>query len=254
MKNQSYLTISIDDGHVTDLRAAELLQKLGLRATFYIPACNQERAVMSPSQIRQIAANFEVGSHSLHHRPLTHLSKQEAMLEINNGKEWLENLVGGAVIAFCYPQGKFDSGTIKLVKQAGFLGARTCMLNLSSFPKNPMLWGVSTQAYSHSVALQIRHALLEKNFHGVSSFVRIHRLARDWAKHFSHCVDFVERYGGVAHLYFHSWEIDELNQWSKLENVLESISKRHKLMRVSNGELFQLWHMRRRIVEKQSAR
>jgi peptidoglycan/xylan/chitin deacetylase (PgdA/CDA1 family) len=248
MKNQSYLTISIDDGHLTDLRAAELLQKLGLKATFYIPARNQERELMSTAQIRQIAANFEVGSHSLNHRPLTSLPKQEAELEINSGKKWLEDLIGQEVIAFCYPQGKFHSGTIELVKQAGFLGARTCMFNLSSFPINPFLWGVSTHAYSHSIAIQIRHALLEKNFQGISNFVFIHKLAQDWPKHFSYAVDFVEKYGGVAHLYFHSWEIEELNQWNKLENVLGSISKRHKLMRVTNGKLFQLWHTSQSIV------
>jgi len=248
MEKQSYLTISIDDGHPTDLRTAELLQKLGLKATFYIPARNSERTVMSPNEIREIAQHFEAGSHTLNHKPLKHLLDREAHLEINNGKKWLEDVLGKDVVAFCYPQGKFHSGIIKHVQQAGFLGARTCMFNLNSFPQNPFLWGVSTHGYSHSVAIQIRHALLEGNFRGLLNFIAVHRLSQDWVEHFGYGIDFVEKHGGVAHLYFHSWEIEEYNQWAKLENLLKSVSKNSNLLFKTNGELFKLYNQE--LVEK----
>src|SRR5262245_54525071 len=101
MKNQSYLTISVDDGHPTDLIAAELLGKFGLKATFYMPVRNPEREVMSANQIREIGKNFEVGSHGLNHRSLNRLSDEEASSEINRGKKWLENVIGKNIIAFC---------------------------------------------------------------------------------------------------------------------------------------------------------
>ena len=58
----TYLTFSIDDGHPKDLETADLLSKYGLKATFYIPATNPERPVMSASQIRTVAQTFEVGA------------------------------------------------------------------------------------------------------------------------------------------------------------------------------------------------
>src|SRR5262249_55605796 len=171
-----------------------------------------------------------------------YLSDQEASAEIDGGKKWLEDIIGKEVVAFCYPDGKFHSGTTKLVKQAGFLGARTCQFNLNGFPHDPFLWGVSTQGYSHSVSVQIRHALFERNFRGISNFIVTHKLSRDWPEHFRYAVDYVEKYGGIAHLYFHSWEIDEQGQWPKLKGLLEHLAKNTKLIRVMNGELFQLWH------------
>lgn len=244
MSNQAYLTISVDDGHPTDVHSAELLQEFGLKATFYIPARNAEREVMSVARIQEIARYFEVGSHTFNHKPLRNLPDEEARAEINNGKRWLEDVAGAAVAAFCYPRGKFHSGSIKLVREAGFLGARTCRLNLHSFPKNPFLWGVSTHAYSHSAAIQIRHALLESNFEGLCNFVFTHKLAQHWPEHFEHAVDSVEKHGGVAHLYFHSWEIEEQGQWNDLKQILKHISQRKNLVRLTNGDLFKLWHPR----------
>ena len=92
------------------------------------------------------------------------------------------------------------------------------------------------------MATQIRHALFEGNFRGVSNFALIHRCAQDWANHFSYAVNFVEQNGGVAHLYFHSWEIEERGHWRKLESLLKYVAERNDLVRVTNGEIFRRWH------------
>ena len=241
MSDSGYLTISVDDGHPTDFKSAEILARYALKATFYIPARNPERQVMTANQIREIARTFEMGSHTLNHRPLKHASREVARAEIGDGKKWLEDVTGKDAVAFCYPQGKFNAATVELVRQAGFRGARTCMFNLCGYPGNPFLCGVSTHAYSHSIATQIRHALLERNFRGVSNFALIHRFEQDWAKHFLNAVEFVEQHGGVAHLYFHSWEIEQHGQWAKLGKLLKQIACRKTLVRISNGDLFALW-------------
>jgi peptidoglycan-N-acetylglucosamine deacetylase len=239
-----FLTISIDDGDVTDLRTADLLTKYGLKATFYIPAHNPERPVMSPSQVRQLATDFEVGAHTLNHVPLKSVPDSEAWLEILQGKEWLEDTLGAPAISFCYPQGKFNRSTPALVKKAGFLGARTCLFNLHTFPRNPFLWGLSTHAFCHSKWIQFRHAVLEGNFAGIVNFAAVYNGSTDWQQHFFCALHHVEQYGGIAHLYLHSWEIDELGQWGRLEAVFAAISRRDCFCKVTNGELFQLWRNR----------
>jgi peptidoglycan/xylan/chitin deacetylase (PgdA/CDA1 family) len=236
-----FVTISIDDGDVTDFRTAELLNKYGLKATFYIPARNPERPVMSTSQVRELATQFEVGAHTLNHAPLKSLSDKDAWLEIRQGKEWLEDTIGAPAVSFCYPQGKFNRSTPALVKKAGFVGARTCLFNLHSFPRDPFLWGLSTHAYSHSRMIQVRHAALEGNFAGILNFVTIYNGTTDWLQHFLYALDYVEQHAGIAHLYLHSWEIDELGQWERLEAVFAAISRHSGFSKLTNGALFELW-------------
>lgn len=245
MKNPSYVTISIDDGHPTDLRTAELLEKYGLKATFYIPATNGERPVMSRAEIQQLGEQFEIGAHTMNHIALKSLDSEQARTEINDGKKWLEDLLGTAVSSFCYPRGKFDARVVAMVEEAGFAGARTCWFNVNGFPKNPFVWGVSTHASPHSPLIQVRHALLERNFAGAVNYFRVFKASRDWEVHFSHSLEYVSRNGGIAHLYLHSWEIENFGHWAKLESVFRAIDANSRLTRMSNGELYQLWKVQR---------
>jgi peptidoglycan/xylan/chitin deacetylase (PgdA/CDA1 family) len=237
-----YLTISVDDGSPLDSRVADLLNKYGLQATFYIPASNPERPVMEPSQIRELSQRFEIGGHTYHHAGLKSLPPEKAWAEIYDGKKWLEDLLGHSAVSFCYPQGKFNRSTPGLVKKAGFLGARTCLFNLNSFPRDPFLWGLSTHAYSHSRLIQLRHAAIEGNFAGMLNFLHTYNGTTDWQRHFFYALEHVERYGGIAHLYLHGWEIEETGQWDQLETVLAATSQRPGFSRVTNGGLFQLWN------------
>ena len=239
-----YITISVDDGYPLDSRVADLLNKYGLQATFYIPASNPERPVMAPNQIRELSRQFEIGGHTYHHAGLKALPEDKAFAEICDGKKWLEDLLGQPVISFCYPQGKFNSSTPGFVKKAGFLGARTCLFNLHSFPRDPFLWGLSTHACYHSRLIQLRHAAIEGNFAGMVNFLRTYNGATDWRQHFFYALEHVERYGGIAHLYLHSWEIDQLGQWDQLEAVFAETSQRGDFSKVTNGALFRLWETR----------
>lgn len=236
-----YLTISVDDGHETDFRTAELLSKYQLQATFYIPATNPERPVISKTQVHELSGSFEIGAHTVSHHPLHAMPDSQAWEEIVGGKKWLEDTTGKSPSSFCYPRGKFNGSTPGLVKKAGFLGARTCYYNLHSFPQDPFRWGVSTQAFSHSKAIQVRHALLERNFEGLLNYALIYKGATDWQEHFMHSVAYVEQHGGIAHLYLHSWEIDDQRNWKELESTFAAISTRENFRAVTNGELFQLW-------------
>lgn len=236
-----FVTISVDDGHPTDLRTADLLDKYGLAATFYVPATNPERPVMSTAQIREISKRFEVGGHTMNHVPLKFLPQARAWSEVNGGKTWLEDVLGRRVISFCYPRGKFNVRTAALVKQAGFIGARTCLLNLCDFPRNPFYWGVSTHAAPKSKIIELRHALLEKNFKGAWNYSHIFKGSTIWQSHFLSALDHVEAHEGIAHLYLHSWEIDKTNGWQTLESIFKSIHERESLSRVSNGSLFEMW-------------
>lgn len=234
---RGYLTVSVDDGHPLDERTAELLSRYGIRATFYVPATNRERPVLEPRALREIGSSFEIGGHTFHHVPLPRLAFATMVEEVRDGKAWCEDVLGHATSSFCYPLGKVDRRAVRAVCGAGYTIARTCRLNHTHMPKDPYRIGVSTQAFDHPMSVQLRHALVEGNLRGMVAFATMAGMATSWPRHFLRAVDWVQRHGGVAHLYLHSWEIDERHDWTDLDHVLREISDRTDLRRVTNGEL-----------------
>lgn len=89
MTGQPYLTISVDDGSVSDMRAADLLEKYGLKATFYIPATNWERPVLPAEQVRTLSTGFEIGAHTYGHVALHKLSPVQVRAELEGAKTGL---------------------------------------------------------------------------------------------------------------------------------------------------------------------
>jgi peptidoglycan/xylan/chitin deacetylase (PgdA/CDA1 family) len=244
---ERYVTISVDDGHPSDLRTVDLLNKYGLKATFYIPGVNDERTLMSPSQIREIDRQFEVGSHCMNHVRLTWLSPEKARQEIFDGKKFSEDTLGHEVISFCYPGGKFNRRLAAQVEEAGFLAARTCRYFVNRFPTDPFRWDISTYANSYPAHVNVRHCLLEHNFAGAYQYLTTFKARTSWASQFICALEDVSRNGGMAHLYFHSWEIDENGEWGELEQVFKAIAQ-YPLMPVTNGYLYRRWHERLKLV------
>lgn len=238
---EKYVTLSVDDGHPTDLRTVDLLHKYGLTATFYVPGANEERIVMDAAQVRDIDRQFEVGSHTLNHIRLTKLSPQRAMQEIVDGKKFSEDTLGHEVISFCYPGGKFNRRIEAQVAEAGFLAGRTCRYFLNDYPKNPFSWDISTYANTYPAYVQVRHCLLEYNFVGAYKYVTTFKSRVPWVAQFICALEDVSRNGGMAHLYFHSWEIDQNGEWDKLETLFKAIVQ-YPLKPVTNGFLYRRWH------------
>jgi peptidoglycan/xylan/chitin deacetylase (PgdA/CDA1 family) len=193
--HEGFVTVSVDDGHPSDLRAAELLARLDYSATFYVPARNAERQVMDVTGVQRLAESFELGAHTYNHLVLPALDDDRARLEIEDGKAWLEDAASMRVSSFCYPRGKFNRRIADLVSRAGFIGARTTMGNIVTSPANVFVCGATTQAFS-------------------------------------------SEHGGIAHLWFHSWELDKYDQWARLEQLLLRLKARYQFRCVTNGYLF----------------
>lgn len=241
-----YLTISVDDGHPDDRRVAELLDRYKLAATFYVPARNPERAVMPIAGIRDLAQQFELGAHTFNHRPLPGLPQDVVRSEMEDGKDWLQQVIGRPVESFCYPHGKVNRTAMVAAADAGFVGSRTTRYNLIGYARHPQCWGLSTQAYSFSRAIQLRHAGLERNWKGLSNYLGLFRASVDWVSHFKCAVAAVEKHGGVAHLFLHGWEVSATSQWDRLESLFRDLSRATTLDRVTNGQLFAQWHVANR--------
>ena len=226
------VTTSWDDGHKCDLRLARMLKQYGLKATFYVSPRNQEFAkqdLLTQLEIRQISADFEIGAHTVTHRRLPAISREQAEEEILNSKIILEKVTGKPVNSFCYPGGAYKAVHAQLVKNAGYRYART--VDRHAFKVNePFEAPTSLHAYNH-----------RSDLWRIARFARYHPMRflqyLEWDALGRAMFDRVVQAGGVYHMWGHSWEIDQHNDWERLERLFSYISGRPDVEYLSNGEL-----------------
>lgn len=233
---RTVVTTSWDDGHKLDLRLAKLLKHYGIGGTFYIAphdfeSLESER--LNDNEIIALAENFEIGAHTMTHRSLPLLSFSEARNEIIDSKKYLEKIIAKPVLSFCYPRGKYTSEHVRLVKESGFILARTVKRFALSISNDPFELATSIHTYNHFLDVL-----------GVLNFAKwnplvFFRYYRKWDILAMAMFDKVVAEGGVFHLWGHSWEIDEYNDWEKIEHVFKYISQKEGVHYLPNRALIE---------------
>ena len=220
MKTPLIVTTSWDDGHPSDLRVADLLEKHGLSGTFYVPCVNVEgKPVMGAADIVRLGQRFEIGGHTRDHVSLTATAPQLAEDQIRYNKHWLEDLLGKEVPGFAYVRGHHDQRLRKLVKEAGFQYART-VRNLMSTPgSDPLQVPTTVQFYRHSRATYLRNYISGGPAPSRAAVLASLLLGGGLEERCSEAIDACARLGGYFHLWGHSWELDEHDLWQPLEEL-----------------------------------
>ena len=215
------VTTSWDDGHPSDLRVAELLERHGLQGTFYVPSQNAEgRPVMSPGEVARLAQRFEIGGHTHSHISLTGVAPHLAAEQIIANKCWLEDLLGMRVRGFAYVRGHYDRVVRDLVVRAGYDYART-VKNMMSVPgSNRFELATTAQFFAHS-----RSTYIKNYISGVPTLRRSAVLAAllsnaGLADRLSRAAEVCAGTGGYFHLWGHSWEVDQYDLWTELDRLL----------------------------------
>lgn len=145
------VVLTFDDGFENNYSVAfPILQELGFRATIFLATdyvgtrCNWERSVdipklplMSWDQIDEMSRRgIEFGSHGATHSRLTRLPFEKARNEIIRSKTTMEKRLKREILSFCYPYGDYDTGIVKLVREAGFAWACSSIFGYNNGPKN----------------------------------------------------------------------------------------------------------------------
>lgn len=95
----------------------DLLERHGVRATFFIPG---RVAEVHPERVKAIvAAGHEIGHHGYTHTSPTKLSREEEEAELTRGKEILEAF-GVEVTGYRSPSWDFSAHTLSLLQAHGF--------------------------------------------------------------------------------------------------------------------------------------
>jgi peptidoglycan/xylan/chitin deacetylase (PgdA/CDA1 family) len=246
--NKTIITTSWDDGDKSDLKLLELLNKYGIKGTFYIPAKNQ----LTAQEIKMIDRSQEVGAHTVNHRRLAEIDLKPAEQEIIESKKFLTDILGRSPKMFCYPYGSFNEEIKKIVKSSGFSGARTvktfCFdkptdlfeldttMNIYPFPfrkkdKNHFYWsGALWQPM-----VKYYPEIFKKQLPLGSYF--------SWLALTKNLIKSAEKEGGVFHLWGHSWEIEKYGLWGDLEKILKYLSQRPDSVFLTNSEVIEYYKL-----------
>jgi len=132
-----FVAITFDDGFVSVVENAlpELIN-YNIPATIFIPTGYMgqrpgwptfqntdltNESVMGPEQLQSLPKDcIRIGSHSISHRFLTLLDKDDAMHELVGSKSYLENLLNRRISTLSLPYGAYDSTVLELASSSGY--------------------------------------------------------------------------------------------------------------------------------------
>ncbi|MDZ4227082.1 MAG: polysaccharide deacetylase family protein [Patescibacteria group bacterium] len=237
------VTTSWDDGDALDMRVAEMLDRFGVKGTFYIPREYGSRHI-SDDRLRALAKRHEIGSHTLTHPNMTTISREQKYAEASGSRKWLEDITGKPVEMFCYPGGQYDEETIDVVREAGYKGARTAKLPVVPHPFDPHRLGVSLTFFPRPFTrADYGRAAYRRLLAPMAPVLPAFVSGESWQKYSSfgqRIIDLFEkahRENGVFHIYGHSWANTRYGLWSLLERVLTHIGGREDCEYLTNGEV-----------------
>jgi peptidoglycan-N-acetylglucosamine deacetylase len=239
-------TTSWDDGHHSDKRLSDLLNRYGVRGTFYVARDTIDR--LSEEEIKILSNQQEVGAHTLTHRNLSELDINEVGKEIGGSKKWLEELIAQPVKMFCYPRGNYNDQVKESVQVAGFIGARTVKPAIGPGADNfalpvtlqvyPFPWRMKDDKHLH-----LSRHLFEPMFGNFGQIKNLSLPISSW-KNWNALAENIlmsPQNGGYFHLWGHSWEIDKYNFWKKLENFLQFVVRQKDIIFLTNSEVVEYY-------------
>jgi len=117
------LEFTFDDGHVSHVsNAAPLLESVGLRGIFFIPAANiGGGSTASWPELRALQAKGHgIGSHGNSHILLTGCSDRELREELTRSRLTLEDKLGVPVLTISLPGGRWNARVAGACREAGY--------------------------------------------------------------------------------------------------------------------------------------
>lgn len=124
------IVLTFDDGHIDHYQQVfPVLQEFGFTATFFIITGLADVAhpdYVNWEQIREMAqAGMYMQSHTKNHRDLRERDTDFLVYEIIGSIESLEAHTGQPVQVFCYPAGRYDDATLRILASTDVIRAVT---------------------------------------------------------------------------------------------------------------------------------
>ncbi len=236
------VTTSWDDDDQVGMKVADILSSYDLQGTFFVPTYRLgERNRFSENDLRTLSTSgFEIGAHTVNHPVLNGLRPAELCYEVGQCKQHLEDTIGKEVATFCYPRGRANTRVRAAVRDAGYRGARGTLMLSTGTRFSPFEIPTTLQAYPHTRVNYVRNLIRLGAFRTALRSVPTLLSFDNWLQLGKATFDGVLESGGIWHLYGHPWEIQQLDLWNPLKELLHYVSGRSGAEYLTNGALLSL--------------
>lgn len=220
------LTFSFDDGVTQDIRAIEILNKYGLKATFNLNSSlfgldakleRNGRVVdhnkIGINKVREVYKNHEVASHTLVHPTLTKQNDESVIYQVKEDVNALSRIFDREIVGFAYPGGgvNFDDRVANLIKT------------------NTNLKYARTTISTHNFDLQDDLFVFKPSVYYIEDCL------------FDLCKDFLNLKTDKPQLLYiwgHTYEMDaDYISWEKFEDLCKMISNKDDIFYGTNAEV-----------------
>ena len=219
-------TLSYDDGPVWDRQLIELMSKYGVKGTFNLNAHRYDFSSDSFEDIKRdmrelyLGSGNEVAIHTLGHLNLPAIESGFAVRSIIRDRELLEEMFGVIIKGMAYPYGRYSDEVVEMCRLCGVNYSRTTV-STGRFDL-PTDWLRLPATCHHKDARLMELA---------DKFINTPPLEKSWRQGPS-----------VFYVWGHSYEFNDDDNWSVIEELFKKVSGREDVWYATNGEIFDYTH------------
>lgn len=206
------LTMSYDDGKISDRRLVELFNKYGIRGTFHINAgyLNNDKLMrIADTEVCQMYKNHEISAHGYTHQSLGIAPKEQMVQEVWKDRLALESIAGYPVRGMSYPNGMYNDTVVDVLKACGIEYCRVVETTGEfSMPQDFMRW--KGTCHHKQNLIETGRRFLEQPY-----------------KNRPH----------LMYVWGHSLEFDKDNNWDLIEEFCSMMSNKEDIWYATNIEI-----------------
>lgn len=208
------LTLSFDDGKVTDKQFVQLINSYNIKSTFNLNSGlfgidDGFGLRLKESEINDIYRGHEIAIHTYDHPTLTRCSKEQVVLQILEDRKRLEQIARKTIRGMAYPNvDGFNNNVKNVLPLIGIDYART---NGSS-----MNFLIPKDLYQWQFTCDYRHDLLNN----ANEFIKLYK----------------PQYLYLMSVYGHSIDLENDKYWDQFEIFLKTVSNKEDTWYCTNIE------------------